>query len=75
MTDALRKMGIKRLFLLYSREPEFRGYRRSECFRFDSHPPAYHRIAQLENLKDPEKIEHTFFRTMKENLKGVFGGT
>ena len=73
MAEALRKIGFRRLFPLYKREPEFRGYRRSEWFRFDPHPPAYHRIAQLENLKDPEKIEHTFLRTVKENLKGIFG--
>ncbi len=72
MADALRKIGFKRLFPLYTREPEFRGYRRSEWLRFDPHPPAYHRIAQLENLKEPEKIKHTFFRTVKENLKGFF---
>ncbi len=73
MANALRKIGFRRLFPLYKREPEFRGYRRSEWFRFDPHPPAYHRIAQLENLKEPQKIEHTFLRTVKENLKGIFG--
>jgi heat shock protein HtpX len=72
MAEALRKIGFKRLFPLYKREPEFRGYRRSEWLRFDPHPPAYHRIAQLEKLKEPEKIRHTFFRTVKENLKGFF---
>jgi len=72
MAEALRKIGFKRLFPLYKREPKFRGYRRSEWLRFDPHPPAYHRIAQLENLKEPEKIEHTFLRTVKENLKGFF---
>jgi heat shock protein HtpX len=72
MAEALRKIGFKRLFPLYKREPEFRGYRRSEWLRFDPHPPAYHRIAQLENLQEPEKIKHTFFRTVKENLKGFF---
>jgi len=72
MAEALRKIGFKRLFPLYKREPEFKGYRRSEWLRFDPHPPAYHRIAQLENLKEPEKIKHTFFRTVKENLKGFF---
>ncbi|UCC58816.1 MAG: M48 family metalloprotease [Candidatus Bathyarchaeum sp.] len=70
MAEALKKIGFKRLFPLYKREPAFRGYRRSEWLRFDPHPPAYHRIAQLENLKEPEKIEHTFLRTVKENLKG-----
>ena len=70
MAEALRKIGFRRLFPLNKREPDFKGYRRSEWLRFDPHPPAYHRIAQLENLKEPEKIEHTFFRTVKENLKG-----
>jgi hypothetical protein len=75
MAEALKKIGFRRLFPLYTREPEFSGYRRSEWFRFDPHPPAYHRIAQLENLKEPERIQHTFFRTVKENLKGVIMGT
>jgi heat shock protein HtpX len=70
LADALRKIGFRRLFPLYKREPEFRGYRRSEWLRFDPHPPTYHRIAQLENLEEPEKIEHTFLRTVKDNLKG-----
>lgn len=26
----------------------------------------------VENLKEPEKIKHTFFRTVKENLNGFF---
>lgn len=71
LAEALRKIGFKRLFPLYTREPQFRGYRRSEWFRFDPHPPIYHRIAELESLKEPEKIEHTFFRTVKENIKGL----
>jgi heat shock protein HtpX len=69
MAEALRKIGFKRLFPLYKREPEFSGYRRTEWLRFDPHPPTYHRIAQLDSLKEPEKIKHTFFRTVKENLK------
>jgi Zn-dependent protease with chaperone function len=72
MAEALRKIGFKRLFPLNKREPEFREYRRSEWLRFDPHPPIYHRIAQLEKLENPEKIRHTFFRTVKENLKGFF---
>lgn len=72
LAEALRKIGFRRLFPLYKREPAFKGYRRSEWLRFDPHPPAYHRIAQLENLKEPEKIKHTFLRTVKDNLKGFF---
>lgn len=70
LAEALKKIGFRRLFPLYKREPEFKGYRQSEWLRFDPHPPAYHRIAQLENLKEPEKIKHTFFRTVKDNIKG-----
>ncbi len=70
LAEALRKIGFKRLFPLYKREPEFKGYRRSEWLRFDPHPPAYYRIAQLETIKEPEKIKHTFLRTIKENIKG-----
>jgi len=70
MAEALRKIAFKRLFPLYKREPAFRGYRRSEWLRFDPHPPAYFRIAQLEDLEEPEKIKHTFLKSIKEALKG-----
>ncbi|MCW4035135.1 MAG: M56 family metallopeptidase [Candidatus Bathyarchaeota archaeon] len=70
MAEALKKIGFRRLFPLNKREPEFTGYRRSEWLRFDPHPPAYHRIAQLENLEEPEKIKHTLLRTIKDNIKG-----
>lgn len=69
LATALRKIGFRRLFPLYKREPAFKDYRRSEWLRFDPHPPAYHRIAQLESLSEPEKIKHTFFRTIKDNIK------
>ncbi len=74
LAEALRKIGFRRLFPLNKREPEFRGYRRSEWLRFDPHPPAYHRIATLENLKEPEKIKHTLLRTVKNNIKGLLFG-
>ncbi len=70
LAEALRKISFRRLFPLYKREPQFKGYRMSEWFRFDPHPPAYYRIAQLESLKKPESIEHTFLRTVKDNIKG-----
>jgi heat shock protein HtpX len=70
MAEALRKIAFRRLFPLYKREPAFRGYRRSEWLRFDPHPPAYYRIAQLESLEEPEKIEHTFLKSIKDALKG-----
>jgi len=70
LAEALRKIGFKRLFPLYKREPAFRGYRRSEWLQFDPHPPAYFRIAQLEGLEEPEKIEHTFLKSVKDSLKG-----
>ncbi len=70
MAEALRKIAFKRLFPLYKREPAFRGYRRSEWLRFDPHPPAYFRIAQLEDLEEPEKIKHTFLKSIKDALKG-----
>jgi len=70
MAEALRKIAFKRLFPLYKREPAFRGYRRSEWLRFDPHPPVYFRIAQLEDLEEPEKIKHTFLMSIKEALKG-----
>jgi len=70
MAEALRKIAFRRLFPLYKREPAFRGSRRSEWLRFDPHPPAYYRIAQLESLEEPEKIEHTFLKSIKDALKG-----
>ncbi len=70
MAEALRKIAFRRLFPLQKREPAFRGYRRSEWLRLDPHPPAYFRIAQLEDLEEPEKIKHTFLKSIKENIKG-----
>lgn len=70
MAEALRKIAFRRLFPLYKREPAFRGYRRSEWLRFDSHPPVYFRISRLERLQEPEKIKHAFLRSIKENLTG-----
>jgi heat shock protein HtpX len=70
LAEALRKIAFRRLFPLYKREPAFQGYRRSEWLRFDPHPPAYFRIAQLEGLEEPQKIRHTFFKSVKENLRG-----
>jgi heat shock protein HtpX len=69
LAEGLRKIGFRRLFPLHKREPAFKEYRRSEWLRFDPHPPAYHRISQLENLKGAEQIKHTFFRTVKDNIK------
>jgi len=70
LAEALRKIAFRRLFPLYKREPAFRGYRRSEWLRFDPHPPAYFRIAQLEGLEEPEKIKHTFLKSIKDALQG-----
>jgi heat shock protein HtpX len=70
MAEALRKLAFKRLFPLYKREPAFRGYRRSEWLQFDPHPPAYFRIARLEGLQEPEKVKHTFIKSIKDSLTG-----
>jgi len=70
MAEALRKIAFRRLFPLYKREPAFRGYRRFEWLQFDPHPPAYFRIARLEDLQEPEKIKHTFLKSVKDALKG-----
>jgi heat shock protein HtpX len=72
MAEALRKIAFKRLFPLYKREPNFRGYRRSEWLQFDPHPPVYYRIAQLERLENPEKIKHTFLKSINDALKEFF---
>ncbi len=70
LAEALRKIAFKRLFPLFKRGPQFSGYRRTEWLQFDPHPPIYFRIAQLENLKEPAKLKHTFLTAVKDNLKG-----
>ena len=70
MAEALRKIAFRRLFPLYKREPAFRGYRRSEWLRLDPHPPAYFRIAQLEELQKPGQIRHTLLKSIEDSLKG-----
>jgi len=70
MAEALRKIAFRRLFPLRKREPAFRGYRRSEWLRFDPHPPEYFRIARLEGLQEPEKIKHTFLKSIVDSFKG-----
>ncbi len=70
MAEALRKIAFRRLFPLYKREPAFRGYRRSEWLRFDPHPPVYFRIARLERIEEPEKVKHTFLKSIKDAFKG-----
>ncbi len=70
MAEALRKIAFRRLFPLHKREPAFRGYRRSEWLQFDPHPPAYFRIARLERLQEPEKIKHTFIKSVRDALTG-----
>ena len=57
MAEALRKIGFRRIFPLYKREPEFRSYRVLEWLQLDPHPPIYFRVERLENLKEPEKIK------------------
>jgi heat shock protein HtpX len=68
MAEALKKIAFKRLFPLRKREPAFRGYRRFEWLQFDPHPPAYFRIDRLEELEEPEKIEHTFLRSVRDSI-------
>ncbi|MCW3982225.1 MAG: M48 family metalloprotease [Candidatus Bathyarchaeota archaeon] len=69
LAETLRKIAFRRLFPLQKREPAFRVYRRVEWLRFDPHPPAYFRISQLEEVKDPQKIRHTFFTSIRNSLK------
>ncbi|MDT8781028.1 MAG: M48 family metalloprotease [Candidatus Bathyarchaeota archaeon] len=71
MAEALRKIGFRRLFPLYKREPEYRKYRVMEWLQLDPHPPIYFRVERLDNLKEPEKIKSTFWRSIKDNLKGL----
>jgi heat shock protein HtpX len=70
MAEALKKIAFRRLFPLYKREPAFRGYRRIEWLRFDPHPPTYFRIARLETLQEPEKIQHTMLQSIHDSIVG-----
>lgn len=71
MAKALRKIGFRHLFPLYKREPQYRSYRFLEWLRLDPHPPIYFRIQRLEEIRDPEKIKSTFWRSVKDNLKAL----
>jgi len=70
MAEALRKIAFRKLFPLIKREPAFRGYRRIEWLQLAPHPPAYFRIARLNELKEPEKIKNTFLKSIKDSLNG-----
>lgn len=70
MAEALRKIAFRRLFPLIKREPAFRGYRRIEWLQLAPHPPAYFRIARLNELTEPEKIKNTFLKSIKDSLNG-----
>jgi heat shock protein HtpX len=71
MAEALRKIGFRRLFPLYKREPKFRSYRFLEWLQLDPHPPIYFRVKRLEYLEDPENIRNTFLQSIKDNFKGL----
>jgi heat shock protein HtpX len=68
MAEALKKIAFKRLFPLNKREPTFRGYRRAEWLQMEPHPPIYFRIARLEKLEEPLKIQNTFIQSIKDSL-------
>jgi heat shock protein HtpX len=70
LADALRKIGFRKMFPLYKREPQFAGIRRLEWLQFDPHPPTYFRVAQLESISEPGKIGNTFKKSLKDNLLG-----
>ena len=70
MADALRKIGFRRMFPLYKREPRFAAFRRLEWLQFDPHPPIYFRVAELSNISEPSKIGNTFLKSLKDNLLG-----
>jgi heat shock protein HtpX len=70
MADALRKIGFRKMFPLYKREPRFAAFRRLEWLQFDPHPPIYFRVAELSKISEPSKIGNTFLRSLKDNLLG-----
>ena len=63
-SDALEKMGFKRLLL--ERSPMFRV---QEWLSFDPHPPIYFRIERLKNIGQ-EEIKHPLLRSAKEVILG-----
>jgi heat shock protein HtpX len=73
LAEALKKIAFTRLFPLNKREPEFKGYRKSEWLQFDPHPPTYFRIARLENLQEPEKINNTFLKSIRDSINDFLG--
>lgn len=74
LADALKKIAFRRLFPLAKREPAFRGYRRLEWLQLDPHPPAYFRIARLEQLTDPDRLKNTLVQSIRDSITGFFRG-
>ncbi|UCH37283.1 MAG: M48 family metalloprotease [Candidatus Bathyarchaeota archaeon] len=74
LAEALKKIAFRRLFPLSKREPAFRGYRRLEWFQLDPHPPAYFRIARLEQLDDPDQLANTLVQSIRDSVNGFLRG-
>ena len=64
-SDALEKMGFKRLLL--ERSPTFRI---QEWLSFDPHPPIYFRIDRLKKITPDTEIKHPLLRSAKEVISG-----
>jgi hypothetical protein len=64
-------LAFQLLFPLYKREAQFKIYRFLEWLRLTLIPPIYFRIQRLEEIKEPEKIKNTFWRSIKDNLKAL----
>ena len=67
LAEALEKIGYRRL--QFERMP---SYRIQEWLGFDPHPPIYFRVARLEKLESPVKIEHPLIQSIKDNVRGFY---
>jgi heat shock protein HtpX len=65
LAEALRKIGFSKL--QFARIP---SYRLQSWIRWDPHPPTYFRVARLEKLDDPEKVQHPLLQSIKDNIQG-----
>lgn len=65
LAKALEEIGFKKL--LIERVP---SYRIQEWISFDPHPPIYFRVERLRKISERAKIEHPFWQSAKDVVKG-----
>jgi len=67
MAGALRKIGYRRIQL-----ERMQSNRIGSWIGWNPHPPVSFRVERLENLKEPQAIRHTFLRSIKDCIEGLF---